>query len=461
MAKKQSFYLKIIYVCFLFYSCDYNTCIASATTSVAKTEEGWRYRSNFMVKITHPRAKTASIDLSLLHDEMGLVTREANRVLREEFSGASKKKDEEVKVACTIRIIPIILEGDQIFLRDSVKLTDAFFIRNCGLRPTAAPLSFYEHVCVSGFADTEKSTKGLMAKYAQVFHLTTVNDWDIRNNAFCLLPAFNPDDKKEFFCPLAFKFLQRAYIDPALFERNVRFRYPENPQGTCFEGGNYGSLQVIHQQAIKQLQDRKAFIAGKLQEFAVSHDVDEISSFVESSRRSLKEFHNVVGANSYSCAEQTVLDYMRDVSVLRSLKTALNVDNGNVIGLLINVHSTDTPCSTCITSLARESQDGGTLKELSNGKPVGIVCSCANHYDRKPPMVPYSQTTWLQGATFSGKELGGDIINPYQLNIPDTATVPVPFSLIPVVLLKFDEAHNHFAIDTQSYLRFIKAQAAT
>ena len=72
-----------------------------------------------------------------------------------------------------------------------------------------------------------------------------------------------------------------------------------------------------------------------------------ITKKIDELKTTSQSFNNAPGANSYTCAEQTGLDFIQDVRVIHYLQESLNLKNDNVIGVIANTHCTHTPCSSC------------------------------------------------------------------------------------------------------------------
>jgi hypothetical protein len=360
-------------------------------------------------------------------------------------------------VTGVFRFTSVLVEGGRTKLGKTVTITDAIFAHG-GDQAAFDDIPSYETVFMSGFSPVERT--GPLVKYIQPLSLKTEYSAREKPNAFFIFPPFNPEKKAErgsTIRSIPLRLMQRSFIDPELFSRNIRFRYPETSESTCFERGNYAPLFEIHREAIYKLEERESLIRrtfGDLSELALLNDVSEVISRIEELKNPLRNFNNVAAANSYTCAEQTGLDFIQDERVIAYLMRSLDITNPLVKGVLINIHCSDTPCSTCATSFARESQRGGIFKRISGDKAVGIVCSCRKHYPRKAPAISYARTTWLEGAGLDADDqLAGDITAPYVLNLDN----PEFFSPMPVILLKHGGSTSSFVPNQQKYIEFVRS----
>ena len=131
------------------------------------------------------------------------------------------------------------------------------------------------------------------------------------------------------------------------------------------------------------------------------------------------------------------------------MQSYLKTREDTFIGLIAHSHCSHTPCATCATSFSREREERGILNQIANGKPVFVLCSCQNHYERKPPMLQYEQTTYCQG-TEPSRVFKDQLEDPSCFSI--AAAVPPVFSPYPVVLLKFDPARNLFVFEREKVI---------
>jgi len=403
-------------------------------------EEGWRYRNNFNIHFRSDELdnKEDIVDVSHIH-ELLYATGEAASDSAYSFNlvGAKIDNKREVKVTALFRFTPILIENKKIKLGESKTLSDAIFSSDPKVSQT---LPSYETVFISGL---NTSTSGQIFNYLTPISLH-VEDKKEKFDSFKLFPPYNPvlERDKYFKNPVSppLRIMQRAYIDPETLERNIRFRYPYDSSDTCFRGGtNYDTLYRVHHQALQYLEARKIRIEEEIPtigDLLLKHDVKEVIDYVEGVAKltSLTQVNNIVDANSYSCAEQAAMDFLQDKRVISYLMKVLKSEDPTVKGILINIHCRKTPCSTCATSIARESEEGGVFKRISANKPVGVLVSCSKYHRRaKNALIKYANTFWLAG----GIEL------PYDLNLDDSAA----FSPIPIVLL----SSNSFALNTYKY----------
>lgn len=460
---------------------------AGSSTDESLVEEGWRYQRDLKINIIPESAEVAGTDenFQMLHSAMAH-TIEASMELSRDFFGSAKDKskggskskaepgavkEEEdkgdgEKVLSIFRFTPIIQVGRELKRGDTVTLPSALFEETppFPLWPPLIPTS--ETVFVSGwcpFCDTEGGLKGAVGKFVTtrdaIFPRGTGTPGEGDKKAermFSMLPSMHPDKPQVVGQvskhAIAVRFVQRNYIDPWLFESSILFRYPMDATAPAvFRRGNYDPIRRIHARTLETIAERKRIVAKDFADLLV---VTQESDVVESLKKfgdlkkGQRKFHDVAAANSYTCAEQTGLDYIADKRVIEYLQMALGVRESHFKGLIVHLHCTHTPCGTCITAFARESEPGGLFVRIAGGKPVKVIGSCTTHYARPGAMIPYKETTWLKSI------LDREDTNTFYLD-PATIERNLPY---PVVLLEYAGGAN-FQVNEREYSTLSRQEA--
>lgn len=342
----------------------------------ALVEEGWRYHGSFRTILRSEHTETVH-DFSPLHMAMAQTL---------------ESQTHTDQYCCLIRLTPVFEQDRELVVGPSVKISpiDETY-------PLSPLLTSYEVGFTSGLCD--HTIGDVLWKYRRPLSL---HRWGgEKSEMFSLWPPFHKERKEFFSNTLAVRLVQRNYVDPQLLEERVHFRYPDSPDRTIFERGNYRLLWDIHSCTKLQIEERKRMVGEVFDEMrhrAAGNDWETVLPAVrrDELKRQSRAFHDNAGANSYTCAEQTALDYLCDDRVGVSLQEAMGARESHFAGCIVHVHCSHTPCSTCATSLSREREEGGILWEIAARHPVFILCSARNLYERKPPMVPYNQVTCCQ-----------------------------------------------------------------
>lgn len=225
--------------------------------------------------------------------------------------------------------------------------------------------------------------------------------------------------------------------DSLFLEKRIAIRYPSSLQNTFFERGNPAPLMQLHNGLIDA---RREHLTSQLETLQKQLTDGEHLSAIESGIEELtqaqsqhKQIHVNPAANHYACAEQAGLNYILDDRIKDYLFRALKVRDPNTIGVLVNVHCSYTPCSTCATSFTRELEmEQGILRMIGNGKPVFLFCSCQNHYPRSVSTIgarlDYKNTTYLETPHLR-RDLG--VVDPQgrscrEFNISSPNSLPYP-----------------------------------
>ncbi|MEI8295984.1 MAG: hypothetical protein WCG04_05630 [Alphaproteobacteria bacterium] len=429
-------------VCWIILCClHFSQNICFSAEEEKEVEEGWRYTSALSLKVEF-EGNSEKFDLQPYATSMAYTQRNAVP-LAEDFDLANDK------VFSLLRFTPVIADPDGgMRLGNTVILPSALADEN--IVSPYVPTPYQETVFVSGFCDREKKKLVVLRNSVSVFDPAETN-----KNMFAMFAPFNPSKlpaaNQLAKYNLAVRFLQRSYVAPALFENRLMFRYPDSPIGTVFEPGNYEPIKSIHDKTKKLIDDRKVLVAADFDNIkarALKMDIVEAIDEFGDLKKGRSKFHTVAGANSYSCAEQTVLDYISDVRVYEYLQTSLHITDNLTKGVIIHIHCSQTPCGTCSTSFARECEAGGIFSKISNGKPIKIICTCSQHYPRKRPGVLYDSTRWLQG--LADKEIV------FNMNDGQPLSANLPYS---VALLTLNLDTGKFDIHEEEYQRFLKAAA--
>lgn len=390
-------------------------------------EEGWRYHGSLQVGITG-RGPEARFDFSDLHGAMATTLH---------------SQSNPDQYSCLIRFTPLFVGDEGIEMTPTVKV----------FPPADTPLPSaevmpYEVGFTSGFCDHTIGEP--LWRYRQPFDLQLRGGYK-KTEVFSLWPSFHKEKKDFVPNTLTIRFIQRNHIDPELFEDRLQFRYPDSPTRTIFERGNYAPIYEVHTPTKRQLEERRARLTRECEDIhrrIIREDVERILTPAkrEELKKASRAFHDNAGVNSYTCAEQTGLDYLWDERVMRDLQRRLRIDDSQFVGCIVHVHCSHTPCHSCATSLSREMEPGGVFTTLVNDRPVFLLGSCQNHYERKPPMLPYERTTYCRSETPFVEQLD----NPTVFDLASPLSRPYPW-----VLLEYEPRSGIFQFDRRKVLDMV------
>lgn len=385
------------------------------------TEEGWRYHGSLKVKIKADGCEPLECDFSEDHNAMAKVLQSQTNT--EQYSSI-------------VRFTPVYKRDSKVTTGKIIRL---LYPHDDGKNMQLLPL--FEVGFVSGFCDHTIGDVLWRYKTSVYVELSDTS----KPNILSLLPAFHKEKKDLVQNSIAVRFCQRNYINPQLFEKQLEFRYPDKPDNTILARGNYKPLLETHTQTKRQLMERSNFLQRAFAEINTQVILDDFEEVLSADKRDLlkkesRKFNNNSAANSYTCAEQAALDYLYSESVIKYLKNCLlqQSHNGELVGLIVHSHCSHTPCTTCATSFSSELEKDGVFRKIANNKPVFMICSCQNHYERKPPMLTYEKTLYCSanGETTLDQESSFDL----------SSSDRTPY---PVILLKYDPNQDSFAVELQ------------
>ena len=268
-------------------------------------EEGWRYQNGLSLRVVVGEDdSTRDFNFQPLHSAMAL-TVEASRQTSNDFE--STKGD---KVLSVFRFTPVLMTDSGVQTGHTISLPSALFDDKPVYSLLSPFISTQETVFVSGFYDVD-GTKGAISKFVTTKDSTSVfhDPSKKAEKLFVMLPPVHPEKPHSAGqagkYDLAIRFAQRNYIDPLFFERNIHFRYPDDPRDTIFSRGKYDPIREIHGKAKELVEQRKQVIAEdfeRLRQIALSGDVVEALKGFEELKKGRYKFHSVAGANSYTRA---------------------------------------------------------------------------------------------------------------------------------------------------------------
>lgn len=479
MFKKTFLYVFFVFV-YLFTQYSLASDIKEAEIDLA--EEGWRYQRGFDIKVVSEKGVEKNFNFHSLHSSMAFLMEASQQLLAIDFESMKGGKAFSIFRFTTIEMTASGLEKGA-----TVSLPSALFDDS----PTFPLLSSFipsqETIFASGFCDVD-GTKGTISKFittkdfspfcilsptkvdqsSSVVASSTVHDpqtqlanlsgaWNIvsekAEKMFVMLPPIHPEKPhligQAGKYDLSVRFIQRNYIDPSLFARHINFRYPKDNEDTIFSRGNYDQIRSTHEKAKSSLEQREKIIEEdfeKLKGYALKADIVEVLKGFENLKKGRHKFHDSVAANSYTCAEQGGVDYLFDKAVFEYLQKTLAIREDRIKGLIIHLHCSHTPCSSCATAIARECEQGGLFYEMARGKPIKVISSCSSHYDRPIGMVPYKNTKWLESL------ISADGILFCLDEKSELSKQNLPY---PVTLLKFDPRLSSFNVNEEQYRLFL------
>ena len=409
--------------------------VGSYGTTLNHVEEGWRYRASLNLKISRGLKVELFDDnfLPTLHSNMAFVINGAYDAYKN-----SGLPDSKGRMFSLFRFTPVIRQSSRLTLGSTVSLTN-LITQEVPDHALAPGIASYELVFVSGFFDLDNNKKGPLAKLIKdrlIKGYDGVYDGAQFRNKPNLFVLTSPPPT----AVLPYRFLMRNYIDPEILARNVNHRYfPEDPSSTIL---NCAILQKIHSKVRTKLDERMKVAITTMDECKkklLHMDIVEALRELEQLKMQRREFHNVFEANSYTCAEQLGLDFIRHERTGHHLRKNMCIEDEAVQAIMIHLHTTETPCGTCATSLARECETGGLLRELFNNKPILLICTCSEHYKRPEGRIPYNKTFFMVEGELKKQDIEFDLVKrdclPYSVILYKEQLQPSP----------------HYEIDTKEY----------
>jgi len=358
----------------------------------ASIEEGWRYQDSLSFCITCGTLES-QIDegfLRSVHTPMAYTVDKAKEIYaKKDFQLPTPDK----RMFAVFRFTPIIQEslGTPVLLGKTVSISNTAIDE--GFLAEVQFSTGYECVFVSGFFKVEEKTKITpdIIKYDARYEGLTATT--AKKEVFVRLPPLASS-------PVPFTFLMRNYTDPEYFRRSLMFRYLGNMSGSILTQGDYSPIRAVHAETEQALEKRKrkiedAFDTAK--ELAGTTDISMLLESLNELKSDRRNIDNNARANSYTCAEQVGLDFISDTRIINYLRGATRSADENVVGVIVHVHTSQTPCGgACATSLARECEAGGLFSRIFERKPVRIINTASEHYRRPAQQIPYDDTRYKE-----------------------------------------------------------------
>ena len=359
----------------------------------ASIEEGWRYQDTFKLSVTNDSVTTQIGEdfLKNIHAPMAYTVDIAKKVYEK-----TDLPSPAGRIFAAFRFTPIMQEN-----------TDSHFFpgRTVSISNTAIEEGFpaevqfstgYECVFVSGFFKVGEDKTKLTSEI--IMYDAYYENIAVKPEVFVRIPPLTIAALPYTHIP--YTFLMRNYIDPEHFTRSLMFRYLGNITGSILEQGDYSRIRAVHAETEQALEKRKrkiedAFYAAK--ELAGTTDISILLKPINELKSDRRKIGNNVRANSYSCAEQVGLDFISDTRIIDYLRKGTRVADEKVVGVIVHVHTSETPCGgACTTSLARECEAGGLFSRIFQGKPVKLISTASKHYERPDGQIRYDDTRYKE-----------------------------------------------------------------
>ena len=374
-----------LFLCFFIYS----GCSFKASGSEKTVEEGWRYSANLKVCLMDNESKLADLPQNFIpsvHSMMAQMVRTAGESYKNE--GFPNQKD---RMFCSFRFTPI-MEKDGVYsagktIRLDTNMTDEELI------PDGVDIEeqfAYEYLFVSGFypfPETKVATGLPVSGYDAYYEDSTV-----KKGAFVKLHGLRS-------APFPYKFLMRNYMDPEKLKNNIQTCFIDIPTDSILRRENYQRIKNIHEKTLETLNVRNDNIneafkraADKAKTTDIADILTELNNLLIPQRR---EVGSNVSAGSYTCAEQVGLDFMATTNIMEKIRQRANIEHSCVKGMIAHLHTSETPCGTCSPLLTRACESDGFLKNLFLNKPVFLINTTSNHYQRPEQQIPYEHTQFL------------------------------------------------------------------
>lgn len=382
---------------------------AAATSASTVLEEGWRYRATLGLKLMCPSYEATLPDsvLASIHTTMALKVDSAQAAYKElarSNSGAEKKSEKEKNrtLYCAFRFTPILgsigVDGNINGLRlgKTVKITN--MATDGDVLPKSAMSSDeegHEYIFASGFFSERKQQPHSLSTYFMGYNFQDSSSEMSLPNLFWRMPLSR-------ISPLPFRLLMRHYMNPGLLAREIRFRYLDGLDKGSFLKIREGVAAKVYSSHLKTVATISPDESGATSSGVAASGGGSASAASAEALPGSQEVGNNPLALSYNCAEQAGLEFLEDRAVGEYLKKIIDITNSEIFGVLIHLHTSETPCHTCATSLARECEKGGLFERLFGGKPIQIVTTTSDHYERRGyPINYYLHTSFLDSLTIT------------------------------------------------------------
>lgn len=426
------FFLCLLHICLGF-------SLVAADTS--KVEEGWRYQDTIELTVTNGSVTTSFGEdfLKQVHAPMAYIVDMAKTTYSTKEKDVPLLPDPSGRMFAMFRFTPVMQtsEGSDFTFGKTVSLFDVKF--NDASASSATQFNCgYECIFTSGFFKIgEEKTK--LIPDIKVYGASYNQGQSEKKDVFVRIPPIASSHIPSVF-------IMRNYIDPQYLRTVLISRYLEDLSSSILAQGNYTKIREVHAVTLSSLDERAKKIRAVLGQASQDADFTDISTLLHSTKILESDKRNVgnnAKANSYSCAEQLGLDFMSDLRIIDYLQKATNVADEKIVGVIVHVHTSETPCGgACATSLVRESENGGLFRRIFNNKQIKIICTTSEHYKRPDQQIPYGDTN------FNG-ELRSLEEKPCPLQF--SFTVANEVSAYPVILYGRAENANVYSVLREKY----------
>tara|TARA_A100000171_G_C2132891_1_gene147921 strand:- start:676 stop:1977 length:1302 start_codon:yes stop_codon:yes gene_type:complete len=393
-------------------------------------EEGWRYRMTLKVEFfTEGSERPVIIDderLLQIHGSMAAIDVHA-------------RTSEAKTIFATLRVTPVLKSLSR---RPEYSLGRTHPLPNVLIQDDSSlETPRFEIVASSKSVDLNTLDSKAMGRSGVVLPPCHFESYD-HQGMFVFSPSGN------FVTP--FFYLKRNYFSPSILEQRLRQYLGEaNGDGASSSASAAASsssasivsatsvvdpeyLHRVHDMTLDSLRQRQESLIRELTHLPV-RKVHELS---EAKKKAGAPSFNVNPmTNSYTCAEQTLLDYVHTDEVQQRLGTLKSHYEEDFVGMLVHIHTSETPCSCCATSLVRECEKDGIFPAIFE-VPCFLIETCGEHYQRKGEMLSYDKTRSMGPGPESGSSSESKTIR-------IAAEQP---HIAPFIILEEDETGNRFEI---------------
>jgi hypothetical protein len=404
-------------------------------------EEGWRYGGSLKVKVAD-----AEFDVEPIHRPMAYMVDEAPTALKggDPFFGATSVRN-PARYYCCFRFTTVVNSPGEGGLQLGRTIAITSDMRDDKLQDMGTG---HEYIFASGYSDPIEPDPKKASFFSSYDATPSVRGSStVRKSSFVIGYPTGPR--------LPYNFLTRNYMDPEVLWNNVSFRY-KDLSSSFLAAGPTEKFKEIHHPTLGEIVDRNNAITAALEKaksLVLSTDITTLLAplrELEPAKRSLGT-KNGSATNSYTCAEQTGLDFITDKRIFEALQSRLKIATDGVVGLLIHSHTTAEPCGTCSTSLARECEDEGIFKLLATGKPLRLINTTSDIYRRPERQIPVKETT-------SFHHMVGTSLAEFDSPISfDFSAPPLPFTTI--LYKSASVGGTDYSVDT-SHIKMAKDAAA-
>ena len=395
-------------------------------------EEGWRYRKTLGLKISYGDLNHIIPEniLQAKHKEMMKAT---HQLLLQLKSIAVDNESKKSRGYAIFRFTPVVSSssGDSMEFGTTVHIDVSRNVQSTGMLKECVFFSGFFHI------DSPQATRAKLKTHAQ-------------GTSSCVLHNAQYDEsspqKEDVFVSLGKSEAETVYIfrniiDPEYLRDTLKFRYCDNNfSESCLFGSPENKVVESHQKTIKNLKDRGDKLKNEFSKAAEDAEKTDIGALMQRLNKHMehrREVGNNPDTNSYTCAEQVAIDFMSDIKTIKYLKSMITEKRPE--GVIIHLHTSDTPCGSCATSLCRECENGGLFKRIFENIPVQLVCTTVNHYVRpEDAKIPYRHTSSFEFLVERNPP------EPLEFNLNQ------PNPVFPIILFK-ETVGNDYIIDMGHY----------